>query len=138
MYLIDTNVVSELRKGPRCHPGVRRFFRTAASDALFIPAQVVGELRKGAEMIRLRNDRDQADLLDRWLDMVLLEYRDRILDFDLECAQLWGRLMAKSPQHPIDRQIASIALLYDFTVVTRNTSDFAGTGTPTLDPFLDH
>lgn len=64
-------------------------------------------------------------------------YCDRILDFDHKCAQMWGRLLAQSPQHPIDHQIAAIALLYDFTVVTRNTPAFDGTGVRILNPYRE-
>lgn len=138
MYLIDTNVISELRKGDRAHAGVVRFLRTADPDSLFLPVQTLGELRKGVETIRLRRDLYQAQRLEQWLDLVVQSYGDRILDFDHECAQMWGRLMAQSPQHPIDRQIAAIALLYNFTVVTRKTPDFDGTGVRLLNPFVDH
>lgn len=138
MYLIDTNVISELRKGDRADAGVVRFLQTADPDSLFLPVQTLGELRKGVETIRLRRDLDQAQRLEQWLDIVVQSYGDRILDFDHECAQMWGRLMAQGPQHPIDRQIAAIALLYDFTVVTRNTPDFDATGVRLLNPFVDH
>lgn len=138
MYLIDTHVISELRKGDRANTGVLQFLRTTDPDRLFLPVQTLGELRQGVENIRLRKDLGQAKRLEQWLDMIVQTYGDRILDFDFECAQMWGRLMAQRPQHPIDRQIAAIALLYDFTVVTRNTSDFDGTGTRSLNPFIDH
>ena len=138
MYLIDTNVISELRKGDRAHVGVVLFLRTADPDSLFLPVQTLGELRKGVEIIRLRRDLEQAQRLEQWLDLVVQSYDDRILNFDHECAQMWGRLMAQGPQHSIDRQIAAIALLYDFTVVTRNTPDFDGTGVRLLNPFVDH
>ena len=138
MYLIDTNVISELRKGDRANAGVVQFLRTADPDNLFLPVQTLGELRQGVENIRLRKDFDQAKRLEEWLDIIVRSYGDRILDFDHECAQMWGRLMAQRPQHPIGRQITAIALLYDFTVVTRNTSDFDGTGARLLNPFVDH
>jgi predicted nucleic acid-binding protein len=138
LYLIDTNVISELRKGNRAHPGAVRFLRTADPEALYLSVQTLGELRQGVETIRLRQDHDQTHRLELWLNLVVQSYGDRILDFDHECAQMWGHLMAQSPQHVIDRQIAAIALLYDFTVVTRNTPDFDGTGARVLNPFVDH
>ena len=137
MFLIDTNVISELRKGDRAHAGVLRFLRSVDPNYLYLAVQTLGELRKGVEVIRLRSDIEQAQRLERWLEMITQSYGDRILDFDLECAQMWGRLMAQSPQHPIDRQIAAIALLYEFTVVTRNVADFAGTGVRVINPFDD-
>ena len=137
MFLIDTNVISELRKGDRAHAGVLRFIRSVDPNYLYLPVQTLGEIRKGVEIIRLRRDIEQARRLEQWLEMITQSYADRILDFDQECAQMWGRLMAQSPQHPIDRQIAAIALLYEFTVVTRNVADFAGTGIRVLNPFDD-
>jgi predicted nucleic acid-binding protein len=138
LYLVDTNVISELRKGARANAGVLRFLGSADPDGLYLAVQTLGELRKGTEIIRRRGDLDQAERLEQWLAVILRDYADRLLDFDHECAQMWGRLMAQGPQHPIDRQIAAIALLYDFTIVTRNTRDFDGTGARVLDPFVDH
>lgn len=137
MYLVDTNVVSELRKGGKANPGVRRFLNTVDADLLYLPVQTIGELRKGVETIRLRRDLEQAQRLAQWLDLIVTDYADRILDFDQECAQMWGRLVALNAQHPVDKQIAAIALLYDFVVVTRNTADFTGTGVRVLNPFSD-
>ena len=70
-----------------------------------------------------------------WLDSVLADHGMRILEFDLECAQVWGKLMSPNPQHPVDKQIAAIALAYDLTVVTLNTADFERTGARLLNPF---
>ena len=66
---------------------------------------------------------------------MLAEHSARILNFDLDCAQVWGALMAPNPQHPIDKQIAAIALIHDLTLVTRNSADFAGTGVRLHNPF---
>ncbi|MDX9699281.1 MAG: type II toxin-antitoxin system VapC family toxin [Rhodocyclaceae bacterium] len=135
MYLIDTNVISELRKGNRANPGVRAFFAELASEDVYLAVQTVGEIRRGLERIRNRGDREQAERLEAWLDELVAVYSDRILGFDLDCAQVWGRLMSPHPQHAIDKQIAAIALIYDLTVVTRNTGDFCMTGVRTLNPF---
>lgn len=135
MYLIDTNVISELRKGNRANPGVRAFFAELASEDVYLAVQTVGEIRRGLERIRNRGDREQAERLEAWLDDLVAVYSDRILGFDLDCAQVWGRLMSPHPQHAIDKQIAAIALIYDLTVVTRNTGDFCMTGVRTLNPF---
>ncbi len=97
--------------------------------------QTVGEIRRGVENIRKRGDREQANRLEVWLDMVVADYSDRILSFYLECTQLWGKLMSPSPQHPIDKQIAAIALIYDLTVVTRNTEDVESTRVRYINPF---
>ncbi|MCX8087336.1 MAG: type II toxin-antitoxin system VapC family toxin [Rhodocyclaceae bacterium] len=135
MFLIDTNVVSELRKGKKANDGVRAFWQRTDPVALFISVVTIGELRRGVENLRARGDLPQARQLEAWLDEVLTDYAERILDFDRDCAQIWGKLMSPHAQHPLDKQIAAIALLYDLTVVTRNTADYAGTGVKLLNPF---
>lgn len=135
MYLVDTNVISELRKGLRADAGVRAFFAGLQGDDLYLAAQTVGELRRGLENIRHRGDAEQAARLQTWLDTILDDYADRVLDFDMDSAQVWGRLMSPNPQHPVDKQIAAIALIHDLTVVTRNVGDFRSTGVHLLDPF---
>lgn len=135
MYLLDTNVISELRKGGRADPGVLAFFAALEDEEIYLSVQTIGEIRRGLENIRGRGDRQQAERLETWLDFVVAEYSDRILGFDLDCAQVWGRLMSPSPQHAIDKQIATIALIHDLTVVTRNTEDFTATGVRRINPF---
>jgi len=135
MYLIDTNVISEMRKGSRANPGVLEFWRLAVADEDFLPAQVVGELRRGVENLKHRGDFPQAEQLERWLESMLDEYAERILSFNADCAQIWGRLLSPGNQNPIDKQIAAIALLYDLTVVTRNEEHFAATGVRVFNPF---
>lgn len=135
MYLLDTNVVSELRKGPRMNPGVAAFFGELKQEDIYLAVQTIGELRRGVETIRERGDRIQADQLETWLEDVVVGYANRILVFDVECAQLWGRLMSPNSQHAIDKQIAAIGLIYDLTIVTRNTEDFVSSGARLYDPF---
>lgn len=135
MYLVDTNVISELRKGVRANAGVREFWKQAPPDSHFVAVQTIGELRAGVESIRLRGDRAQADRLEAWLQTAMAEIADRILAFDGECAEVWGILMARNPHHPIDKQIAAVALIHDLTIVTRNAGDFDGTGAKIANPF---
>ena len=135
MYLLDTNVISEARKGSKTDPGVMAFRAQVVQNEDFLPAQVVGELRRGVEMLKLRGDFTQASVLESWLEFILEEYAERILSFNAECAQIWGRLMAAGGQNAIDKQIAAIALLYDLTVVTRNAEHFRATGAKVLNPF---
>jgi len=137
MYLLDTNVISELRKRERANPGVIRFFQQlATSDAKsFLSVISVGELRRGVELIRHRGDIVQADSLNDWLNRLVTDYHDYILDFGLEESQLWGYLRVPHPENALDKQIAATALVYDLTLVTRNTSDFFNTGAKLLDPF---
>jgi len=137
VYLVDTNIISEARKGRKSNPGVRAFFRAAArADAgLFLSVVTVGELRRGAELIRHRGDEPQARLLERWLQGILGAYADRILEFDAEAAQVWGRLRVPHPENELDKQIAATALIHDLTVVSRNIAHFTASGVPTLNPF---
>ncbi len=135
MYLVDTNVISEARKGTKANSGVRRFFQTTDALNLYLSVQTIGEIRRGLENVRHRGDLTQARKLEKWLDLLVDNYADRILEFDEECAQVWGRLMSPHHQHPIDKQIAAIALINDLTVVTRNTDDFRGTGVGLNNPF---
>ena len=135
MYLVDTNVISEARKGKKANPGVLRFFQTIEAEELYLSVQTIGEIRRGLENIRHRGDLPQAKKLEKWLDLVVTNYNDRILSFDEECAQVWGRLMSPHHEHPIDKQIAAIALIHDLTVVTRNVNDFRGTGVSLNNPF---
>ena len=97
--------------------------------------QTIGEIRAGIEKISNRGDAAQAKALEIWLSTIVQEYADRILVFDDDCAQVWGKLMASQNQHPIDKQIASIALIHGLDVVTRNSNDFAVTGVKVINPF---
>ena len=134
MFLVDTNVLSERRKGSRSDPGVVDFLNDSSHE-IFLPVQVIGEIKSGIEGLRRRGDRAQAERLDAWFRLVLSEFSERILAFDLDCAQAWGLLMGVNDQHIVDRQIAAIALVYGLTVVTRNASHFEGTGVRILNPF---
>ncbi len=135
MYLVDTNVISEARKGAKANRGVQKFFQSTAPEDLYLSAQTIGEIRRGLENIRHRGDLPQTRKLEKWLDLVVSDYADKILTFDEECAQVWGRLMSPHPEHPIDKQIAAIALLHDMAVVTRNVDDFRGTRVEIVNPF---
>ena len=137
MYLIDTNVVSEGRKGKLADPGVRNFLAQAARQQtrLYLSVVTVGELRRGVELVRHRGDSIQAMKLEKWLVGLLSDFAGHILPFDHDAAQLWGRLRVPHHENAIDKQIAATALIHDLTLVTRNTADFIGTGARCLDPF---
>lgn len=138
MYLIDTNVISESRKGTRANAGVRDFFKRIVSDQsqVFLSVVTVGELRRGVELIRHRGDAAQANRLERWLQQLLRHYEDYILDVDLDIAQLWGRLRVPHYENALDKLIAATALIHNLMVVTRNHDDFAKTGVRVFDPFI--
>jgi predicted nucleic acid-binding protein len=137
MYLVDTDVISNSRRRAGANPGVRRFFRDAATQRipLFLSAVTIGELRQGIEAVRHRGDLAQATRLSRWLGTITTDYADAILAFDEEIAQIWGRLRVPHAENPLDKQIAATALIYDLTVVTRNVTHYESTGVAVLNPF---
>jgi predicted nucleic acid-binding protein len=135
MFLVDTNAISELSKGKKADPGVRAFLK-AQEDSLFLPAQAVGELSFGMESLKRKGDLLQARQVQHWLDSVLDAFEGRVLSFDHSCALIWGRLRSGNDQNLIDKQIAAMALIYDLTIVTRNTRHYDGTGVRVVNPFL--
>lgn len=137
MYLIDTNVISEARKRDKANRGVRRFFDKVRihDEPLFISVITIGEIRRGIEIIRHRGDNPQARRLEAWLEVVLRDFDERILEFGNEEAQVWGRLRAPSHENAIDKQIAATALTHDLILVTRNVDHFKGVGVRLFNPF---
>ena len=138
MYLVDTNVISEIRKGDKANPGVKDFFQQVLinNSSVFISVITIGELRRGIDLISYRGDLKQAVALETWLDLILKEYNDFILNFDIEIAQLWGKLRVPFHENILDKQIAATAIIYNLTVVTRNTKDFIKTGVKVKNPFV--
>lgn len=139
MYLIDTDVISEVRKVEKANPGVRQFFHDADRDnvPMYLSAITIGELRQGVEIIRHRGDESQARILERWLDRVIDRFEDAILSFDQETAEIWGRLRVPNRENTLDKQIAATAIINDLTVVTRNTAHYAPTGVRLFNPFTE-
>ena len=135
MYLIDTVVLSELRKRER-HAGVVQWLRSKAVDALFLSAITIGEIERGVLRQRAKNA-VFAEALGAWLDRTVETYADRILPVDTPVARRWGRLSARIGHGGADLLIAATALEYGLTVVTRNFRHFLPTGVPVEDPFHD-
>lgn len=133
-YLVDTNVLSELRKGPRCDPGVAAWFAEVASPEIYLSALTVGEIRKGIESIRRRDER-AAEALEAWLHELVAAYSDRILPIDEAVAERWGRFNVPDPRPVLDSLIAATASVHGLTLVTRNRKHVEPTGVGCLNPF---
>ncbi len=133
-WLLDTNVLSDLRKGERASPGLSVWFAEADEETLYTSVLVIGELRRGIESIR-RRDVPSAAALDLWLAGLTDGFADRILPVDQAVAEQWGRLNVPDPIPTVDGLLAATALVHGFTLVTRNTRDVLRTGVPVLDPW---
>src|SRR5262245_28285578 len=133
-WLIDTNVISEIRRGQRCDANVRRWWRGVAAENLFLSALVLGEIRRGIAKATAR-DPARAATLDAWLADVTTAFNGRILPVDAAVALAWGRITAGRTVPIVDSLLAATAIAHDLTLVTRNVSDVAGLGARLLDPF---
>jgi toxin FitB len=134
-FLIDTAVLLELRKGGRCHAGVRSFF-TDVTDDLYLSVLSLGELRAGVERVRQR-DTKQARLWDRWLHQIVTDHGERVLPVDEAVVEEWGLLLAAGPCPTREGLLAATALAYDLTLVTRRTAALETTGARLVDPFAE-
>ena len=132
MYLLDTNVVSELRK-PKPHQGVVEWIRRAPEESLFLSVVSIGEIQAGIEITR-EQDPQKADEIEAWLTDVAQTYN--IVPADAPVFRRWAQLMHRRPDHHLeDALIAATALVRDLVVVTRNVPDFKPFGVRSLDPF---
>jgi toxin FitB len=133
MYILDTNVISAVRRPDRA-PKVAAWLRGKAEQDLFVSVITLGEIERG---IRQQESRDPAFAVDlrAWLDRTVLLFSDRLLPFEAEDARIWGRLSAEIGHNGADLMIAASALRHAATVVTGNTRDFAPTGVVLEDPF---
>jgi len=135
--LLDTNVVSELRKGSQMNPHVRSWFASVSDEEIHLSVLVLGELRSGIERVRGRDPR-QAQALERWLLRLARDHAARILPVDERVAEEWGRLSAERPGSPVDLLMAATAKAHDAVLVTRNVRDVAWTGVAWHNPFVPH
>ena len=133
-WLIDTNIISEIRKGARCHPGVAAWWASVEDRELFLSVLTLGEIRRGIEGVRHR-DPAKAAALERWLRDVSDAFGTRVIAVDLAVADVWGRMSAARSVPVIDALLAATAQVHDLVLVTRNTADVSGLGVQTLNPF---
>jgi predicted nucleic acid-binding protein len=132
-FLLDTNVVSQLRKREPDRAVMSWLASVRAAD-LHLSVLVVGEIRNGIERLA-RRDREQASAHERWLVELLDLYADRIAPVTAEVAETWGRINVPDPLPVVDGLLAATALVHDWTLVTRNVTDVRRTGVRLLDPF---
>jgi len=136
MYILDTNVISELRKGEASHPQVRGWFTGIPSSAIFMSVISFMELDMGVLSME-RHDPIQGQKLRHWLDQqVIPHFHDRIIDITLPIVKQCARFHGPDPCSDRDALIAATARVHSMTVVTRNTKDFERTGIPLINPWL--
>lgn len=134
MYLIDTNIISEVRKGKRCDARVAAWYRQVRDDELFLSVLVIGEIRQGVERLRTRNPR-RAHRLEQWLEELLRSFGDRVLPVDERVARNWGRLNARDTFPVVDSLLAATAEAHGLILVTRNLKDIERSGVRCMNPF---
>lgn len=133
MYLLDTNIVSELRRN-KPHGAVLAWFQQVDDQALYLSAVTIAEIQAGIELTR-EQDTQKAQELETWLDLVAASYN--ILAMDADTFRIWAKLMHKASNTLYeDAMIAAIAKRHQLTVVTRNTADFMGFEVKLLNPFV--
>jgi len=133
-YLLDTNIVSELRKGQKCDARVASWFQSVTEQDLFLSVMVVGEIRKGIELLRAR-DGARASQFDDWLDTLVVQFGTRILPIDSAVCEEWGRLSAIRSLPVVDGLLAATARVYKLTFVTRD-ADVRDLDVSLLNPFV--
>ena len=133
-FLLDTNVISEIRKRDRAHPNVARWVARTPVKQIGTSVMVLAEIRRGIELKR-RDDAKQADALNRWFVQMRTRLADRVLPIDEPIAETWAMLSVPDPLPLIDGLLAATAKVHGLTLVTRNVGDVARTGISVFDPF---
>ncbi|MDA9466299.1 type II toxin-antitoxin system VapC family toxin [Bradyrhizobium sp. CCBAU 53415] len=133
-FLLDTNVISEIRKRERADPNVVRWVNQTPAEHIGTSVLVLAEIRRGIELKR-RSDPLQAKSLDRWFSQMRTRLADRVLPIDETVAETWALLAIPNPLPLIDSLLAATAKVHGLTLVTRNTADIESTGAALLDPF---
>jgi predicted nucleic acid-binding protein len=133
-FLLDTNVIAELRKGERADPHVRAWFEAVDPEAIALSVLTIGEIRRGIESVR-RRDPKAGRALENWLRRVQRDHGARFLEVDASVAEAWGRLNVPDPLLVVDGLLAATAKVHGLTMVTRNVKDIARSGVAMVNPF---
>jgi toxin FitB len=133
-YLIDTNIISELRRDERTAPGVAAWYATVERRELYLSVLVLGEIRKGLELARRTRAHFASDL-ETWLGTVTRAFADRVIPVDQTIADQWGRMNAIRTLPVIDGMLAATAKVHGLILVTRNVSDVLGLGVEVFNPY---
>ena len=133
-FLLDTNIISEIRKRERADARVAQWVAKTAVADIGTSVIVLAEIRRGIELKR-RNDARQATALDRWFEHMRARLGDRVLPIDEPIADAWARLNVPDPLPVVDGLLVATARVHGLTLVTRNVSDIARTGVALLNPF---
>ncbi|MCA3275979.1 MAG: type II toxin-antitoxin system VapC family toxin [Roseomonas sp.] len=133
-WLVDTNIISEVRKGSRCHLAVSAWWSGVEDRDLFLSTLTIGEIRRGVEAVRTREP-DKARALEAWLQAIMQAFGPRILGIDAAVAESWGRISAIRSVPVVDALLAATASVHGLVLVTRNATEVAGFGVRVLNPF---
>jgi hypothetical protein len=133
--LLDTNIVSELRREQRADAGLLSWFMAEPEAGMFLSVITLGEVRKGIERLRSR-DSAQAHRLELWLGRLRKQFAGKLLPITPEISDRWGRMQGRRPLPIVDSLLGATAIEHDLTLVTRNEADFAGLGIRVLNPFV--
>lgn len=134
--LLDTNVISEMKRGRHAAPRVAAWFAALAPQYVFTSVIVLGEIRRGIELVA-RRDKPQAEALERWYALMRERLGNRILAIDEPVMALWARISVPDMLPTYDGLIAATALAYDRIITMRNTEDFRRAGAQVVNPWED-
>jgi len=134
-YLLDTNILSEIRKGPlRANQATYQWWLSMRNEEVFLSVMTLGEIRKGIDRLRAK-DISQSLILDRWFEEIKTTFASHLLEITPNIAECWGQLQAVRPLPDVDALIAATAIQHDLILVTRNEGDFTGLGLHIVNPF---
>jgi predicted nucleic acid-binding protein len=133
-FLLDTNILSELRKGALCNPNVSNWAANESTQAHYISVLSLGEIRKGIELLRKKSP-EKCTPLENWLKKLHSDYANCTIAITAEISERWGELSSRRSLPVIDSLIVATALEFGLTLATRNTKDFDGLGIPIVNPF---